>query len=89
MSVLVSGLPDMRRVLEQPPEINDHRLSRSLLLGLRLLACVPVNGAFTSVTELASKTGMNMSTTHRYISTLVAVGLLERDPGTRQYRLAQ
>jgi hypothetical protein len=89
MSVLVSGLPDIRRVLERPPERNDHRLSRSLLQGLRLLACVPADGAYTSVTELAGKTGMNMSTSHRYISTLVAVGLLERDPGTRQYRLAQ
>ncbi len=29
---------------------------------------------------------MNESTSHRYISTLVAVGLLERNPGTRHYR---
>jgi DNA-binding IclR family transcriptional regulator len=32
---------------------------------------------------------MNPTTTHRYLSTLVAVGLVERDPGTRRYRLAQ
>jgi DNA-binding IclR family transcriptional regulator len=29
-----------------------------------------------------------MSTAHRCLSTLVAVGLLERDPDTRQYRMA-
>jgi hypothetical protein len=27
------------------------------------------------------------STTHRYISTLVEVGVLERDPASRHYRL--
>jgi DNA-binding IclR family transcriptional regulator len=31
---------------------------------------------------------MNPSTTHRYLATLVAVGLLEQDPHTREYRLA-
>jgi DNA-binding IclR family transcriptional regulator len=31
---------------------------------------------------------MPMSTAHRYISTLVAVGLVERDPASRRYRLA-
>jgi DNA-binding IclR family transcriptional regulator len=30
---------------------------------------------------------MNTSTTHRYVTTLLAVGLLERDPSTRKYRL--
>ena len=32
---------------------------------------------------------MNPSTAHRYLSTLLAVGLLERNPDTRRYRLAQ
>jgi DNA-binding IclR family transcriptional regulator len=31
---------------------------------------------------------MNTSTTHRYVSTLVAVGLLERDAETRRHRRA-
>jgi DNA-binding IclR family transcriptional regulator len=30
---------------------------------------------------------MGASTTHRYVSTLLEVGLLERDPVSREYRL--
>jgi DNA-binding IclR family transcriptional regulator len=30
---------------------------------------------------------MSLSATHRFVSTLVAVGLVERDPLTRHYRL--
>jgi hypothetical protein len=90
MSALLSGLADVREILEAAPErIDDRRLSRSLLSGLLLLACFPTDGTYLSNTEVARIVGMNMSTAHRYISTLVAVGLLERDPRTRQYRLAQ
>jgi Fic family protein len=90
MSALLSGLADVREILEAAPErIDDRRLSRSLLSGLLLLACFPTDGTYLSNTEVARLVGMNMSTAHRYISTLVAVGLLERDPRTRQYRLAQ
>jgi DNA-binding IclR family transcriptional regulator len=32
---------------------------------------------------------MSPSTTHRYISTLLAVGLLEQDPRSRRYQLAR
>jgi DNA-binding IclR family transcriptional regulator len=31
---------------------------------------------------------MSPSTTHRYLSTLLAVGLLEQDPRTRRYQVA-
>jgi hypothetical protein len=90
MSVLMAGLGGVRKTLEDAPQqIEDRRLSRSLLSGLLLLACFPTDGTYLSNTEVARLVGMNMSTAHRYISTLVSVGLLERDPGTRQYRLAQ
>jgi predicted transcriptional regulator len=90
MSALLAGLDGVRQTLEDAPQqIEDRRLSRSLLSGLLLLACFPTDGAYLSNTEVARRVGMNMSTAHRYISTLVSVGLLERDPGTRHYRLAQ
>ncbi|HEX5852370.1 MAG TPA: helix-turn-helix domain-containing protein [Solirubrobacteraceae bacterium] len=90
MSVLMAGLGGVRQTLEDSPQqIEDRRLSRSLLSGLLLLACFPTDGTYLSNTEVARRVDMNMSTAHRYISTLVSVGLLERDPGTRQYRLAQ
>jgi DNA-binding MarR family transcriptional regulator len=69
--------------------MGDARLSRSLLRGLMVLASFPADGTGRSVTDLAHQHGLAMSTTHRYISTLVEVGVLERDPVSRQYRLAQ
>jgi DNA-binding MarR family transcriptional regulator len=68
--------------------LDDERLSRSLLRGLMVLASFPADRRARSVTEVAHQLGLGMSTTHRYISTLVEVGVLERDPDTRQYRLA-
>jgi hypothetical protein len=89
MSVLLSGLSDVRDVLaREPRQMEDSRLSRSLLAGLLMLASFPTDGSYLANAEIARMLGMNPSTTHRYVSTLVAVGLLERDPSTRRYRLA-
>lgn len=89
MSVLLSGLSDVREVLaREPRQMEDSRLSRSLLAGLLMLASFPTDGSYLANAEIARMLGMNPSTTHRYVSTLVAVGLLERDPSTRRYRLA-
>ena len=89
MSVVFSGLAGVRDVLESRRALlQDARLSRSLLSGLALLAAFPADGSYVGNSELATKLGMPMSTAHRYISTLVAVGLVERDPASRRYRLA-
>jgi IclR helix-turn-helix domain len=63
------------------------RLSRSLMLGLLVFACFPANGADLAVTDVAAKLELSPSTTHRYLTTLLAVGLLEQDPRTRRYRV--
>jgi DNA-binding IclR family transcriptional regulator len=39
------------------------------------------------VTDLAGRLEMSPSTTHRYLTTLLAVGLIEQDPRTRRYRV--
>lgn len=70
-------------------DADERRLSRSLLSGLLVLACFPLDDTQLGVAELARRLDMSASATHRYISTLVAAGLLERDPQTRRYRLAQ
>jgi IclR helix-turn-helix domain len=71
-------------------QLNDPRLSRSLFRGLLVLACFPADGAPRSMKDVAEELdNMGGSTTHRYISTLVEVGLLEQDPASRTYRLAQ
>jgi IclR helix-turn-helix domain len=88
MSLLLSGLRDVREVLaREPRQLEDSRLSRSLLAGLMMLASFPTDGSYLGNAEIARMLDMNPSTTHRYVSTLVAVGLLERDPATRRYRL--
>jgi hypothetical protein len=61
-------------------------LSESLLRGLAVLACCGSKRQWRSNLELARGVGLSPSTTHRYIKTLCAVGLLEQDPTTRAYR---
>jgi len=70
-----------------PSETSDPRMSRSLLRGLSLLAGFGPDGAERGIVELAEDLGMSPSTAHRYALTLVEVGLLERCPRTRKYRL--
>ena len=70
-----------------PIGASDPRLSRSLLRGLSLLTCFGRDGAARGIVELAHDAGMSPSTAHRYASTLVELGLLERDPKSRKYRL--
>ncbi|HEV2973736.1 MAG TPA: helix-turn-helix domain-containing protein [Solirubrobacteraceae bacterium] len=70
-----------------PSDTDDPRLSRSLLRGLSLLAGFGDDGGERGIVELADELGMSASTAHRYALTLVELGLLERDPRTRKYRL--
>ncbi len=69
--------------------LGDRRLSRSLVAGLLVLTCFPAGGGELGIADLARRLDMRTSTIHRYVSTLLAAGLLERDPASRQYRLAQ
>jgi hypothetical protein len=68
-----------------PVETVDPRLSRSLQRGLSILACFGADGDPRGI--LARDLEMSPSTTHRYASTLVELGLLERCPKSRKYRL--
>ena len=70
-----------------PIDATDPRLSRSLQRGLSLLTCFDADGAARGIVELAHDAGMSPSTAHRYASTLVELGLLERCPKSRKYRL--
>jgi IclR helix-turn-helix domain len=88
MSVLLSGMSDVRDVVAAAMEqLEGARLSRSLLCGLLLLATFPADGSYVGIVHVARTLGMSVSTVHRYLTTLVAVGLLEQDSSTRKYRL--
>lgn len=69
------------------PTYQDARLSRSLLRGLSVLTCFGPGNEERGIIELADLLGMSPSTTHRYVATLVELGLLERCTRSRKYRL--
>lgn len=70
-----------------PPNTDDPRMSRSLLRGLSILTCFGPDGDPRGILELARELDLSPSTAHRYAITLVELGLLERWPKTRKYRL--
>jgi DNA-binding IclR family transcriptional regulator len=57
--------------------------------GLSLLSCFRPDGRERGIVEMAGELGMSPSTAHRYAVTLVELGLLERCPDTRKYRLPE
>jgi IclR family transcriptional regulator, pca regulon regulatory protein len=71
-------------------EIDDPRRGRfssSLQAGLAILNCFDAAKPVLGIAQLAEELSMSRSTTHRYASTLVALGYLEQDQA-RRYRLA-
>jgi hypothetical protein len=88
VSSLLRGLAGNETLASRYEALADSpRLSRSLLLGLLVLASFPTDGGSLAVSDVAGQLGMSPSTTHRYMTTLLAVGLLEQDARTRRYRL--
>ncbi len=63
------------------------RFSSSLKAGLAILNCFSAEQPVLGIANLADELSMSRSTTHRYASTLVALGYLEQDQ-SRRYRLA-
>src|SRR4029077_4164792 len=61
--------------------------SQSLERGLAILSSFRSGSPLLGVSDLAREVGLSRSTTHRYISTLAALGYLQQDPATRKYRL--
>jgi hypothetical protein len=66
--------------------LSDPQLSQSLLRGLSILSCYGPERPWRAIIDLAKELDMSPSTTHRYVKTLRAVGLLEQNPMTREYR---
>lgn len=86
VTAALSGLPDNDKLAAAYSAIDDSpQLSRSLLTGLIVLRCFPEDGSSLGVTHVADIVGTKASNAFRYIATLVAAGLLERDPKTRRY----
>ncbi len=87
MTALLSGpssLQELHGILL--PLLSDNRVSRSTVRALLVLSAFPSDGTYREVTEVPKQLGLSQSTTHRYVRTWVALGLLEQDPGSRRYR---
>ncbi|HTA33656.1 MAG TPA: helix-turn-helix domain-containing protein [Solirubrobacteraceae bacterium] len=93
LSLLLSGLVAEQALspssLEERyySELESGRLSHSLFRGLLILALFISGEEGRGVVEVARQLGLSPSTTHRYMTTLVAFGLLVQEPATRKYRL--
>ncbi len=61
-------------------------ISRSTLTALRIWTAFSPDGSARGLKEIAAEVGISPSSTHRYVDTLVIVGLLERT-AERKYRL--
>jgi hypothetical protein len=85
VSNILHGLAEGGLASSFPALSESPRLSRSLLLGLLVLAAFPTNGEALAVSDVATRLGLSPSTTHRYMTTLLAVGLLEQDSRSRRY----
>jgi hypothetical protein len=68
------------------PFLADQGYSRSVLRALLVLAAFPADGSERELSAVAHQLSLSGSTTHRYLRTWTAVGLLERDPNSRRYR---
>ena len=93
LNLLLSGLVTEQAITEGAleerycAELESGRLSHSLFRGLLILALFISGEDGRGVVEVARQLGLSPSTTHRYMTTLVAFGLLVQDPATRKYRL--
>jgi hypothetical protein len=86
IAAALNGLADNDKLAQAYDSIAPE-LSRSLLTGLLVLRCFPEDGSSRGVKQVADIVGTTPSNAFRYMATLVAAGLLDRDPETRRYRL--
>jgi IclR-like helix-turn-helix domain-containing protein len=90
------GLAHMFSALDDPkalrdavaPLLNDDAYSRSTLRALLVLGSFDADGSERELTDVARALRLSPSTTHRYVGTWLALGLLEQDPVSRRYRRA-
>jgi IclR family pca regulon transcriptional regulator len=77
-----SPYPDTWRI----PDLSEPRYSQSLERGLAILECFTPEAPIMGIADIAERLGMSRSTTHRYVTTLVALGYLVQG-AKRKYRL--
>ncbi len=77
-----TSYPDTWRI----PDLSEPRYSQSLERGLAILECFTPETPVLGIADIATQLGMSRSTTHRYVTTLLALGYLGQG-ARRKYRL--
>jgi IclR family pca regulon transcriptional regulator len=77
-----TSYPDTWRI----PDLSEPRYSQSLERGLAILECFTPETPVLGIADIADRLGMSRSTTHRYVTTLLALGYLIQGV-KRKYRL--
>ena len=86
-SGLLPGVEELRSLGTRARRLlGDERCSTTLLRALLVLAAFPRDGGERRLAEVAEEVGWSPGTTHRYVYTWVAVGVLVQDPRSRRYR---
>jgi DNA-binding IclR family transcriptional regulator len=85
---VLSGVPGPRDTFEAATRGRSRQVAKSLISGLSLLECMPIDGRYVRRAELARILGMKGNVAGRYLYTLLGTGLLEQDSRTRRYRIA-
>ena len=77
-----TSYPDTWRI----PDLAEPRYSQSLERGLAILEAFTPETPVLGIADIAERLGMSRSTTHRYVTTLLALGYLDQG-ARRKYRL--
>lgn len=59
--------------------------SRSMIRAVQVLATLPVDGSARELAAIAKSLDLSTSTTHRYLQTWVALGVVTQDAESRRY----
>ncbi|MBV9326406.1 MAG: IclR family transcriptional regulator [Chloroflexi bacterium] len=73
--------------MEAWPTRPSRRLSGSVGKAFQILAAFSVQRPELTASQIAAEIGMDRSTTHRFLTTLLDIGAVVRDPATRRYGL--
>jgi len=68
------------------PLLSDLRFAQSLVRAVLVLAAFPTDGSEPDLKDIASQFEWSESSTHRYVVTWAALGVLEQNPRTHKYR---